>query len=603
MNFYNQLEVIFFLCYIKFEIITQKNVFNSTTILQFFIGEIIMKFLRIFSFLFTFIILINSSHLTCVALSNNGEWLCETETQLSGEKIFYEYYSDGNIKRTIEYDQNGLITSIKTYEYDLMANITKYTYTSNDETYVRTYEYLYDDNGNIINKTAYENEEFQYGFIYEYNSENLLLKEINSSNNELKNKYTYDSDNNLIKEENFYQGKLSTYKTYVYSNNILSTEEYFNASGSKKYRKSYTSTGKIDAYNDYDVDSKTFYKYNSKDKLSELIYYQFGRFIRRTTYSYDSDTGKLRSIVGYDSNDKKAGSTNYKYDSRGNLISVISSSSSGKTTNSTQYTYVLVGHYEHINTIEFEELIATCTDAGYTAGTYCLDCETYISGHTEIDIDTENHKWDNGIITTIATCTIPGLKTYTCINDNSHKKIETLGINSSNHVNTKFFTAIPPTINSNGYTEGVYCYDCKNFIEGHEEIPKLTPQFNDSENAKIDGCYIFCNYGLTVEQLLSQANKGAYILTTDGLPANEIDFVCTGMILIMNETTEKEIIVYGDINGDGKITAADARLVLRISAKLEKATDIQFKLADYNNDGKVTAADARLVLRKSAKLD
>ena len=58
------------------------------------------------------------------------------------------------------------------------------------------------------------------------------------------------------------------------------------------------------------------------------------------------------------------------------------------------------------------------------------------------------------------------------------------------------------------------------------------------------------------------------------------------------------ICVMEDVNCDAKITAADARLALRHSARLEKLDDIQFKAADVNMDGKVTAADARLILRK-----
>lgn len=59
----------------------------------------------------------------------------------------------------------------------------------------------------------------------------------------------------------------------------------------------------------------------------------------------------------------------------------------------------------------------------------------------------------------------------------------------------------------------------------------------------------------------------------------------------------------GDINRDGKITAADARLALRISAGLEQATDEQRTAADINEDGKITAADARKILRISAGLE
>lgn len=58
----------------------------------------------------------------------------------------------------------------------------------------------------------------------------------------------------------------------------------------------------------------------------------------------------------------------------------------------------------------------------------------------------------------------------------------------------------------------------------------------------------------------------------------------------------------GDVNEDGSIKAADARLALRYSAKLEKFSDEQIKAADVDNSGKVTASDARKILRESAKL-
>ena len=59
----------------------------------------------------------------------------------------------------------------------------------------------------------------------------------------------------------------------------------------------------------------------------------------------------------------------------------------------------------------------------------------------------------------------------------------------------------------------------------------------------------------------------------------------------------------GDINGDGKVQASDARLALRASAKLENLSDEQLKSADVIANGEVTAADARSILRVSAKID
>ena len=62
-------------------------------------------------------------------------------------------------------------------------------------------------------------------------------------------------------------------------------------------------------------------------------------------------------------------------------------------------------------------------------------------------------------------------------------------------------------------------------------------------------------------------------------------------------------VIIGDVNGDGKVTASDARLVLRYSARLEAFTDEQISIADVDMSGIVTAADARYILRYSAKLE
>lgn len=59
----------------------------------------------------------------------------------------------------------------------------------------------------------------------------------------------------------------------------------------------------------------------------------------------------------------------------------------------------------------------------------------------------------------------------------------------------------------------------------------------------------------------------------------------------------------GDVNLDGVITAADARLALRCSALLEELSDVQLILADVDNSGIIYASDARAILRVSALLD
>lgn len=60
---------------------------------------------------------------------------------------------------------------------------------------------------------------------------------------------------------------------------------------------------------------------------------------------------------------------------------------------------------------------------------------------------------------------------------------------------------------------------------------------------------------------------------------------------------------WGDMNMDGKVTAADARLALRISAKIDELTAYALLVGDINQDGKLTAADARKILRIAAKIE
>ncbi len=59
----------------------------------------------------------------------------------------------------------------------------------------------------------------------------------------------------------------------------------------------------------------------------------------------------------------------------------------------------------------------------------------------------------------------------------------------------------------------------------------------------------------------------------------------------------------GDVDGDGFITSADARIALRASVKLENLSKEEELAANVDGDGFVTSADARLILRASVKLE
>jgi len=58
----------------------------------------------------------------------------------------------------------------------------------------------------------------------------------------------------------------------------------------------------------------------------------------------------------------------------------------------------------------------------------------------------------------------------------------------------------------------------------------------------------------------------------------------------------------GDLDGDGEVTAADARITLLASSRITTITEQQKKAADVMGDGAVTAAASRVILRYSSRL-
>lgn len=73
---------------------------------------------------------------------------------------------------------------------------------------------------------------------------------------------------------------------------------------------------------------------------------------------------------------------------------------------------------------------------------------------------------------------------------------------------------------------------------------------------------------------------------------------------VMSVLASAQTIKAGEVTGDGKVTAADARKVLRVAATLEAFDDENlFTAADVNLDGRITAADARKILRAAATLE
>lgn len=57
----------------------------------------------------------------------------------------------------------------------------------------------------------------------------------------------------------------------------------------------------------------------------------------------------------------------------------------------------------------------------------------------------------------------------------------------------------------------------------------------------------------------------------------------------------------GDVDGDGKVTTTDARLILQYAVGSISSYDLNISAADLDGDGEVTSTDARLALQKAVE--
>ena len=107
----------------------------------------------------------------------------------------------------------------------------------------------------------------------------------------------------------------------------------------------------------------------------------------------------------------------------------------------------------------------TCTEEGYTGDTYCKVCDKVQKPGKSIPA--KGHSWNEGVITTAATCENAGAKTYTCTVCNATK---TEAIDATGHTPVDVAEK-PATCTEAGHKAGTKCSVCEAILSGMEEIP------------------------------------------------------------------------------------------------------------------------------------
>lgn len=100
------------------------------------------------------------------------------------------------------------------------------------------------------------------------------------------------------------------------------------------------------------------------------------------------------------------------------------------------------------------------------------------------------------------------------------------------------------------------------------------------------------SFTLKPKELIAGTSYSVYLSTTNKAVTKVASF----------QYGEKPAYTLGDVNGDGRINADDAVLVLRYAVELTEFNETQKLAADVSKDGRINADDAVLILRFAVNL-
>ena len=118
--------------------------------------------------------------------------------------------------------------------------------------------------------------------------------------------------------------------------------------------------------------------------------------------------------------------------------------------------------------VEVAEQPATCTEAGYTAGTKCSVCDAILSGMEEIPATGHTEVIDARVE---PTCTEPGLTEGKHCSVCNEVLVAQEVIPATGH-KPEIRNAVEATLTKPGYTGDTYCSVCNELLNQGEEIPK-----------------------------------------------------------------------------------------------------------------------------------
>ncbi len=257
---------------------------------------------------------------------------------------------------------------------------------------------------------------------------------------------------------------------------------------------------------------------------------------------------------------------------------------------------------------------ATCQSGGYTQ--YSCGCgHSWTAEHTPAT----DHSWDEGIVTIEPTKEAEGEKTYTCAACGGTK--------------TEVLPKLPDVtydvpeddsvqIPENDCFEGGTTVKVEEVTEEEvkeavaEAMKDVAQQYIAYEfTATKDDAQVQPSGKLTVTFTIPEGysnNVTVYYMAPNGelhkldAVVNSQDRTVTVQLehfstyILVDEDTAPAVLL-GDVNGDGRVNARDARALLRYIASPEDGGEIDTVAADLTDDGRINARDARALLRLIAE--
>lgn len=192
----------------------------------------------------------------------------EYEYDENGNPVHWQY--DAVVKYTEKYNEySDLVETVQVFvDYDYETD------TSIEQTTIIRYEYEYDANGNVLNKTEYINDEKSVETTYSYNKDGNILKEtVYNGGQAYTTTYKYDSKGRLIAED----GWTNTINYDLDDKGRVTRKNYLNDEGTVYHTETY----EYDAEGNYTVRGSG--QTEGFDKYGNVI------FLAYENFDYDND--------------------------------------------------------------------------------------------------------------------------------------------------------------------------------------------------------------------------------------------------------------------------------------------------------------------------